>query len=188
MSAAASIDYELPPLMTGEDLYDVGSMQRMELVKGLIKIMPPTGFTHGRVEAKTARVLGNFIEKHQLGETQGGEVGIYTRRNPDTVRGADVLFISHARLQQVKSDSYLDVAPELVVEVLSPRDRWLDVEQKLEEYFAIGVDRVWIADPIHQTLRIYTALNQFTILQRDDVVRDEGILPGFECKVAEFFS
>lgn len=48
--------------------------------------------------------------------------------------------------------------------------------------------RVWIADPIRQTLRIYTALNQFTILQRDDVVRDEGILPGFECKVAEFFN
>lgn len=188
MSAAVSIEYELPPVMTGEDLYDLGSVQRMELVKGQIKIMPPTGFLHGDVELSIGSVLKRFVTQQQLGKAMTGEVGIYTRRNPDTVRGADVLFISHARLQQVKSDSYLDVAPELVIEVLSPRDRWLDVEQKLEEYFAIGVDRVWIADPIRQTLRIYTALNLFTILQGDAVVRDEAILPGFECKVAEFFS
>lgn len=188
MNAAFSIECHLPPVMTGEELYELGSMQRMELVEGQIKIMPPTGFKHGRVESKTTRLLGNFVEKHQLGETQGGEVGVYTRRDPDTVRGADVLFISSQRLQQVKSESYLDVAPELIVEVLSPNDRWLDVEQKLEEYFAIGVDRVWIADPMRQTLRIYTAHNEFTILQESDTVKDEAILPGFECKVAEFFS
>ncbi|QLQ07417.1 MAG: hypothetical protein HZY76_16305 [Anaerolineae bacterium] len=46
-----------------------------------------------------------------MGKVLVGEVGIYTGRNPDTVRGADVIFISHARLAQVKSASFLDVAP-----------------------------------------------------------------------------
>ena len=42
---------------------------------------------------------------------------------------------------------FLDVAPELIVEVLSPHDRWSDVMEKLVEYFAIGVQVVWVADP-----------------------------------------
>lgn len=96
-------------------------------------------------------------------------------------------YISHARLQQVKFGSYLDVAPELIVEVLSPADRWIEVNCKLEEYFAIGVERVWIADPIRQILYVYTFPTHITILQRQDTVRDETILPCFESVVAEFF-
>jgi len=186
MNAVLSSEYAPPP-MTGEALYALGDAQRAELVEGEMRIMTPTGFLHGRVETRIARLLGDFVERQGLGDVYGGEVGIYTRRNPDTVRGANVLYISHARLSQVRSDSYLDVAPELVVEVLSPHDRWLDVERKLEEYFAIGVDAVWIADPAGKTLRIYGSLTQFQILQQGDLVRDQAILPGFECGVAELF-
>ena len=121
--------------ISGEELYDLGDQQRSELIKGKIKTMSPTGFLHGRIEVKIARILGNFMDKSQLGEVFGGEVGIYIKRNPDTIRGADVLYISHQRLQQVKSKSYLDAAPELVVQVLSPRDRWADVHRSLGRLF-----------------------------------------------------
>lgn len=45
-----------------------------------------------------------------------GEVGIYVQRDPDTIRAADILFISHERLAQAKPGSFLDVPPELVDE------------------------------------------------------------------------
>lgn len=109
--------------------------------------MSPTKPRHGRLEYRFARVLGNFVDEHALGEVHVGEVGVYTRRDPDTVRGADVLFISHERLSQTTLDDFFDVAPELIVEILSPTDRRGEVEKKLREYFAIGVAAVLIVDP-----------------------------------------
>ncbi len=102
-------------LMSGEELYDLGNMERTELIEGKIKTMPPTGFLHGDVELTIGSLLRNFVYRNQLGRVMTGEVGIFTHRNPDTVRGADVLYISQERLQQVKADSFLDVAPELVI-------------------------------------------------------------------------
>ncbi len=52
------------------------------------------------------------------------------------------------------------VAPELVIEVVSPNDRWIEIVDKLEEYFAIGVVEVWIADPRKQEIRIYYGLEE----------------------------
>lgn len=67
----------------------------------------------------------------------GPEVGIYTRRNPDTVRAADGAFISDERYAQPKqTHGFLDVAPDLIVEILSPDDRWSEIKQKLREYFS----------------------------------------------------
>jgi Uma2 family endonuclease len=51
-------------------------------------------------------------------------------------------------MAQVKSRSYLDVAPELIVEIMSPDDRWSAVMEKIGEYFKVGVQQVGIADRI----------------------------------------
>jgi Uma2 family endonuclease len=45
--------------------------------------------------------------------------------------------------------------PLLAVEIASPDDRVLDVEQKLEEYRAWGVAHVWFVEPQLQKLYIY---------------------------------
>ena len=65
------------------------------------------------------------------GEDLCCEIGIYTHRSPDTVRAADVLFISNERFAQQKSAGYLEIAPELIVEILSPSDRWTEVTNKI---------------------------------------------------------
>ena len=120
------------PLITADELYAMGDMPGVELVKGELRPMPPTGFEHGVTESDIAFHLKSFVRTHNIGKVMTGEVGIFIRRNPDSIRAADVLFISHERLLQVQSQSYLDVAPELVVEVLSPRDSWVDMAEKLE--------------------------------------------------------
>ncbi len=53
----------------------------------------------------------------------GGETGIYIRRRPDTVRSADIVFVSMQRLSR-PTKGFLTVTPELVVEIMSPDDRW----------------------------------------------------------------
>ena len=177
-----------PALVTGEALAEMGDIGRCELVEGVIVMKSPTGWLHGGVEQRFGQTLGAFVDYHHLGRVLVGEVGIYTRRNPDTVRGADVIYISKARLAQVKSRSYLDVAPELVVEVLSPDDRWSEVQQKLREYFAIGVLLVWIANPSDKTVYVYRSLTDVRILGESDLLTGDEVLPGFSLPVASLFA
>ncbi len=184
---------ENPPLttetlITGEALAEMGDIGRCELVEGEIVMKSPTGWRHGKYERRLGQWLGEFVDEHALGEVMVGEVGFYTRRNPDTVRGADVIFISNERLAQVKSASFLDVAPELVVEVMSPDDRWSEVKQKIREYFAAGVNLVWVADPADKTVSVYRALTEVSLLAETDTLNGEEILPGFSAAIAALFA
>ena len=178
---------EATPPLTGEELFAMGDIGRSELIKGELVLMSPTGHPHGYYEINFATALHNFVRHHQLGRVLGGEVGIYTARNPDTVRGADVAFITNQTLAQIQSHSYLDVAPELIVEILSPDDRWADVQEKLAEYFNIGVQTVWVADPKQRQVYVYRALTDVEVVSADQSLSGGEVLPGFSVPVAELF-
>lgn len=187
MSTATLLEPE-DKLITADELYAMGDMPGVELIKGKLRNMPPTGYEHGETESDIAFYLKNFVRSHSLGKVMTGEVGMYIRRNPDSIRAADVLFISHDRVQQVQSKSYLDVAPELVVEVLSPNDSWVDMAEKLDDYFSIGVLQVWFANPRNKTLQVFTSVTESTLLRGDEVVQDVLFLPGFVMKVSEIYA
>jgi Uma2 family endonuclease len=174
-------------LITGEELYARGDIGPSELVAGRIVSHMPTGHPHGFIEGLIAFFLMLFNREHQFGRVLIGETGIYTRRNPDTVRAADVAFISHARLEQVQSNSFLDVAPELVVGIMSPGNSWSEVQAKLAEYFAIGVKLVWVVDPQLEQVHVYRALEQVTLLKKQDTLTGEDVLPGFTLALTEIF-
>ena len=175
-------------IITGGELYAMGDIGRTELVQGEIIRLMPTGHSHGYIEALLAALLVMFVRKHKLGRVLTGEVGVYTERDPDTVRGMDVAFISNERLAEVTSKSYLDVAPELVVEVMSPDDRWTVIQQKLAEYFTIGVQLIWVVDPRLEQVHVYRSLTDIERLTNEDMLTGGEVLPGFELSVAELFA
>jgi Uma2 family endonuclease len=173
--------------ITGEELLRMTDVGRCELVKGQIKGMPPaTGHSHGRLKFQIAKGLDRSIEE-EAGEVMVGEVGIYTERNPDSVRAADVLFISRERLDQVRSDSFLDVAPELVVEIMSPENKWEEMREKLEEYLDIGVDTIWVVEPSNRAVQVYRGIDEVQTLDENDVLEGDGLLEGFSVAVADLF-
>jgi Uma2 family endonuclease len=174
-------------LITGDELAATSGLESVELVRGEIVHRMPINHLHGYIEFLLGRFLGNFVYPNALGRVIGGETGIYTRRNPDTVRGVDVAFVSNERLQEVTSSSYLDVAPELIVEVMSPTDAWSEVNEKLAEYSAIGVKLVWVVDPRLQLVHIYRSLEDITVLRTHHVLTGEDILPGLEIPLSEIF-
>ena len=166
----------------------MGDIGPAELVRGEIRRHAPAGHRHGLVESIIAARLFAFLRENTLGRAVCGEVGVYIRREPDTVRAADVAFISHERYAQVRSDSYLDVAPELVVEILSPSDRWSDLQEKLGDYFAAGVQIVWLVDPQLAQVHVYEALDQVTLLTREGQLSGGELLPGFKIPLTELFA
>ncbi|MCL6509122.1 MAG: Uma2 family endonuclease [Anaerolineae bacterium] len=174
-------------LITGEELARISGVESAELVEGRLVKKMPTGDEHGAVEIAIAAALHNHVRIAKTGKVRSGEVGIYTRRNPDTTRAADVLYISNERYSQRSSSAFLDVSPEIIVEILSPGDSMPEVLQKLREYFAIGVVLVWLIDPTSKTVLVYRSLTNVRELTVNDELTGEDVLPGFVVKVAELF-
>src|ERR1700730_11833163 len=75
---------------------------------------------------------------------------------PDKTPRPDVSFIAKARLsKELMVAGYITIAPDLAVEVLSPNDLAYEVDQKVEEYFSVGVRVIWIINPEKRTVVIY---------------------------------
>lgn len=184
---AVELTIEETKLITGEEIAEMSDAGPSELIDGRIVPMTPTADEHSAYEGNFYALLRDFAKSNQSGKARVGEIGIYIHRNPDTIRAADACYISNERYARKKSKVFLDVAPDLVVEILSPNDAWSDVTQKLRDYFSIGVRLVWVADPQTRSVYAYrsiTDVREFT--SSDDLPGDE-VLPGFSVKVAELF-
>jgi Uma2 family endonuclease len=174
-------------LITGEELLAMGDIGPCELIDGRVVRMNPIGRSHAYVAANLSMALNQFVRQHKLGEVLVGEIGIFIQRGPDRIRAADIAFESTERLAQTTESGYLKTAPELVVEIISPSDRWQDVRDKLEDYFAIGVHRVWIVEPDKRAVLVYRSSTEMHKLSEGDTLIGEGVLDGFSLPVAELF-
>jgi Uma2 family endonuclease len=174
--------------ITGEELQQRPDWNPCELVEGRIVPMSPTGGEHGRVEGNFYRAIDACARSRRAGKVLVGEVGIFTRRNPDTVRGADVAFISNERYVRLDSKrGFLKVPPDLVVEVLSPDDRPGEVARKVREYLEAGVRLVWVADPETKTVIAHRSETDVREFREADRLPGDDVLPGFDVAVAELF-
>ena len=149
--------------------------------------MPMAGRSHAQFVMRVGAKLVSYAEATGRGLVLGGEAGVYTRHDPDTVRGADALFISHERYARCGPLTFLDVAPELVVEISSSDNSPGEVARKVEEYLSIGVDRVWVVSLRRRTVQIHRTGAEPETLGIGDTLRDEEILPGFSLPLSELF-
>jgi Uma2 family endonuclease len=173
--------------ITADELYRMGDIGPAELINGEIVKQMPTGHPHGYIENIIGALLYLYLRSNRLGRAMTGEVGIITAREPYTVRAADVAYISNERLAQAQEEGFLDVAPELVVEIMSPGNSWSEAQEKLAEYFASGVQMVWIVDPQLAQIHVYRDLERVRLLRGADVLTGEEILPGFQVALNEIF-
>jgi len=159
-----------------------------ELVRGKVVEMPQPKPRHGYICTEIAARLREHVKARDLGRVVG-ESGIVTERDPDSMRGPDVSFYSFDRIPRgTMPDGYLDVLPELVVEVLSTFDRWPRVLEKIVEYLDAGVRVVCIIDPDTQTAQVHMAEAPVRHLTRDDTLTIPDVLPDFQCPLRDLFS
>jgi Uma2 family endonuclease len=166
-----------------------GDGRMRELVCGRVVEMNPPGSLHGIVVIRIASILDAYVQAHKTGRVLGGDSGVITRTNPDSLRGADVAYLSYARAPRgsLAGQTYFLVAPELVFEVLSPFDRWREVLEKISEYLRAGVQEVCVADPEQRTLEVFTADRPPRKLSIKDEFLSEA-LSGFRCCVEDLFA
>ncbi len=159
-----------------------------ELVCGEVVNLSPGGWRHSTVSSNVFELLRVWARRQKAGRVLGNEPGVVTQRHPDTVRGADVAFFSYARVPKGgEPKGFADVAPDLVAEVIGKGQGWDTLVTKAGEYLRMGVQRVWVLDPEGDTLHIFRPDQSPQQLSDADIIRDEMVLPGFSCRVAELF-
>ena len=159
-----------------------------ELVQGRVVGMPPPDRRHGYVCSKAARIFGSVVEEHDLGRVMSNDSGVITKRDPDTVRGADVAYYSYARLPKGPLPTgYGPEVPELIVEVRSANDGWREILEKVTEYLRAGVLMVVVLDPKPQTAHLFGPTDPPCTLGPEDELVLPRILEGFRVRVGRFF-
>ena len=85
------------------------------------------------------------------------------------------------------SEGYIDIPPDVAVEVVSPNDLVYEVTQKVQEYLAAGVKLVWVVNPPARSVEVHRLDGSVALLKAGDELSGESVLPGFSCRVGELF-
>lgn len=159
-----------------------------ELIDGEIVIMAPGSLEHGESSGNIFFIISQFVRQRKLGRVLTNETGLHIRSDNPRSRGMDCAYISYARLpKETQPSGFLRVAPELIVEVFGETNSWEDMNEKIADYHATGVDLVWVADPHTRTVKVFP-LNAEPFLIHDGQEIDGGVaLPGFKAPIAQFF-
>ena len=178
-----------PQLLTAEEYAVLPNDGRLtELVSGRIVEMNRPFTSHGYFLVRLSMLLGQFVEQHGLGRVVGGDAGLVTHRDPDTVRGPDLAYYSYQRMPRGPiPDGYWPASPELVIEIRSKNDRWKDILQKVAEYLSANVLTVAVVDPASQRVHLFSADHEVTVLNADDHLTFPDLLPGFDVIVSRLF-
>ena len=176
-------------LLTAEEfrlLPDDG--QLLELVRGKVTPLNMPYPRHGEICSTTVYLLKRYLEDHPIGRVVCNDSGVRTEHKPDTVRGADVAYLSYTLVPRGPlPQRYLDVSPEAVFEVRSAGDRWPEILTKVAEYLKAGVIVVCVLDEQTQRMYVYRVDEPPQVLHADDDFTLPDILPGFSVPVRRFF-
>jgi Uma2 family endonuclease len=156
-----------------------------ELIRGVLVVREPPGTSHGRRAARLTVRLGAFVEGAGLGEVFGQDTGFRIARSPDTVRAPDLAFVARQRLHLIPAEGYADLAPDLVVEILSPGDRPGDVLEKVGQWLTAGVRLVWVLDPARRHARVHRADGSIAVLGLAEELDGEDVVPEFRCPLTD---
>lgn len=192
MAAPAATPLPQSPPMTAEEFGLRYSGEHVEYINGTVVRPPMPGPNHGRVNYRAARLIGGFVDDHDLGHMFINDtfVKVPTQVDPQRVYGADVCYVPYSKLAKdaVIPDSVLPVPPDLVVETRSPSDTWTAVYAKVQDYHGAGVPVVVVLDPASQTASVCTPPSNQQLLGPTDTLTVPGVLPGFAVPVAALFA
>ena len=162
---------------------------RYELVKGELRKMSPSGGEHGAVVAKATLIIYRHVDSNDLGVCFGAETGFKIASDPDTVRAPDLAFVRRERIpEEGIPKNFWPLAPDLVVEVVSPGDTYSEVDEKVDDWLAAGVRAVWVLNPRRRCVTAHRSMSSDVAhLSGDDELDGGDVVPGFRCKVSELF-
>ena len=161
--------------------------KRYELLHGEVHVTPAPATRHQFSVLNLAGSLWPHVVKNNLGEVLTAPMDV--RLGEDTVFEPDLIFISNARAGIIQ-ENWIEGAPDLVVEVLSPSTAAYDRARKLAAYAEAGVANVWFLDPLIKTAEVLKLEGKKYLLDATlagDQVLTSDLFPGWQLPLPDLF-
>jgi Uma2 family endonuclease len=175
--------------ITPEQLLTLPDRERYELVNGELVEMPAMSLEGAAIGNRLGSRLQAFVEVSKLGVVLNSDASYQCfLDDPNRIRRPDVSFIRKGRLSDEQFEQgHCLIAPVFAVEIVSPNDILYDVEEKIEEYLAAGVELVWMISPKSRSITVYRLHGKAERFDGGALAGGEAVLPGFEIRVSELF-
>lgn len=177
-------------LMTADELLRLPrGRDRHELVRGELRTMPPGGWDHGCEGFDFAFSLAVHVRQHALGDVVAAETGFLLTRDPDTVRSPDAAFVRADRVPLLGTNpGYIEGAPDLAVEVISPNDLYTEVDEKVAAWLEHGTRLVFVVNPRRKTVAVRRADGSVAVVGMADTLEGEDVVPGWTLPIRDLFA
>ncbi len=181
--------------MSMEEFLRRSAESKFEILGQEIVPKVPTVSGHSKTIKRLVRVFMPFEDK-KLGEVFS-ETTFVLEDVSDWIRGSripDVMWIGREKLDAFygivsEADTKPFVLiPDIVIEVLSPTDKYSEIASKVDFYLRDGVLLIWVVDFDAQTVVVHAAEKSPVILRGTDTLTAGELLPGFSATITELFS
>ncbi len=163
--------------------------QHYELVRGDLLMMSPASPVQGHYAARLIGALQPYVEDNDLGAVYTAEPGFMLESEPELViRAPDVAFVRKERIPSADQQAgFWPLAPDLVVEVISPSETAASVQAKVQDYLAAGTQLIWLVYPDSNVVVEYRPPVQIRQYSREDTLDGGTVIPGFQYALARLF-
>lgn len=175
--------------LTADDLLRLSgdSSKRYELLHGELRTMAPAGYQHGKVASAINAFVRDYVAAHQLGDVVAAETGFLLSRDPDHVRAPDCAFVAAGRLPPGPGPiGYAELAPDFVVEVVSPGDSAAEVQERVDDWLQAGTRVLWVIYPTLRRVIVWRGPGLAELHGADEEVDAEPAISGLRVRVDSF--
>jgi Uma2 family endonuclease len=160
---------------------------RYQLIQGDLYMAPAPNRFHQEISRNLQFELHSYLKRNPIGKLFDAPFDVYL--DEINVFQPDIIIVLNDRLGILTEDG-AEGAPDLVIEILSPKTRRLDLVNKKQEYARAGVKELWIIDPEPRTIMIhqfaFDGVEKIRQIDQEDTLSTE-LLPGFSLVVATLF-
>lgn len=128
--------------------------------------------------------LNRFVDQQKIGLVFRGSEDLGYQcfpEKPNQVRKPDVSFLRRDMSKFfLRSHGWIPEVPELIVEVVSPEDKFLNIDARIADFIDAGTKLLWVVNPFLETAEIIHPDGRRQFIRNDGILDGEDVLPGFK--------
>lgn len=174
--------------LTADEFMELPDAENYELIEGSLIERDFMGARASFVAGRIGHLLNLLVDQTGCGYVLDSDTTYRCFGDPDTLRRADVSFVRVGRFPgEEVPEGYVELCPDLAVEVISPRNFAYQVQEKIRLYIEAGVRLIWVVYPNTEQVQVYDATGFVAELEKDELIAGGDAVPGFSARVSDFF-